>query len=136
MERHLVFYDGQCGLCDRVVQMLLRADKNKKFLFAPLQGTTAAEELKAVPAEVKQADSLILIENYSGKKGSLYIYGKAAFRIMWLLGGWWRGVGWISFLPSLLYDWGYRIIAKNRHRFFPQDACILPSPEEKERFLP
>lgn len=130
-----MFYDGECGLCDRVVQIVLKADKNKIFLFAPLQGETAAKELKDVAQEVKQADSVILIENYTSADGQLYIYGQAAFRIMWLLGGWWKLIGWMSFLPGFLYDWGYWIVAKNRHRFFPQDVCIIPPADEKDRFL-
>lgn len=27
-------------------------------------------------------------------------------------------IGSLSFLPAFLFDWGYRLIAKNRHRFF------------------
>jgi predicted DCC family thiol-disulfide oxidoreductase YuxK len=135
-KKHLMFYDGQCGLCDRIVQIVLKADKNKIFLFAPLQGETADRELNNVPEEVKQADSVILIENYSDGNGELYIYGKAAFRIMWLLGGWWKLIGWKSYLPAFFYDWAYWIVARNRHRLFPQDVCIIPPLDEKERFLP
>ena len=62
--KHLVFYDGECGLCDQVVQFLLKADKNKGFVFAPLQGKHAALALKDLPEEAKQADSIILIEDY------------------------------------------------------------------------
>lgn len=136
MKKHLVFYDGECGLCDRVVQFVLKADKQQIFLFAPLQGETAAKELHDVQEDVKQADSVILIENYTDGEKKLYLYGKAAFRIMWLLGGWWKLVGWKNFLPAFLYDWGYWIVARNRHRFFPQDSCVIPPLNEKERFLP
>ncbi|MEM1282390.1 MAG: DCC1-like thiol-disulfide oxidoreductase family protein [Chlamydiota bacterium] len=134
-KQHLVFYDGECGLCDRVVQIVLEADKKKIFLFAPLQGETSAKELRDVPEDVKQADSVILIENYTTENEKLTIYGKAAFRIMWLLGGKWKLLGWLSFLPAFLYDWGYWIVAGNRHRFFRQDICIIPPASENERFL-
>ena len=97
--KHLVFYDGKCGLCDHAVQFLLKVDKRKQFVFAPLQGTTAAAELKDVPEHIKQADSLILIENYQSKDQIIYILGKGAFRITWLLGGVWSLLGWLNFLP-------------------------------------
>lgn len=136
-QKHLVFYDGQCGLCDRVVQIILKADKKKQFLFAPLQGETAGKELQQIPHVINKTDSVILIENYrSNGKRALYLYGKASFRIMWLLGGSWKLLGWGFFFPSFFYDWGYWIVAKNRRRLFPQEACIIPTSAEKERFLP
>lgn len=133
---HLVFYDGECGLCDRAVQFVLKADKEKKFLFAPLQGTTAEELLADLPPKMKQADSLILIENYKEPTQQLHILGKGALRICWLLGGAWRLFGWLSYLPPILYDWGYRLVAQNRHRLFPQTECVIPDPAQKDRFLP
>ena len=134
--KHLVFYDGQCGLCDQVVQFVLNRDKKGLFAFAPLQGKTAAEKLKSLPSDIKNLDSIILIENFNTPTEKIEVLGQAAFRILWLLGEKWTMLGWISFLPPCLYNWGYRIVAKNRHRFFPQDICIIPNPQMKDRFLP
>lgn len=133
--KHLIFYDGNCGLCDKVVQLVLKIDTQEIFLFAPLQGKTAAKMLQALPQEVREADSVILIEQFRGEKPAILIFGKAAFRILWLIGGWWTPLGWISFLPSVLYDWGYRLIARNRHLIFRQDICVIPSTENRSRFL-
>lgn len=135
MNKHLVFYDGRCGFCDKVVQFLLRRDRKKVFVFAPLQGTTAAKILQDLPPSLKTIDSLILVENYQTPEQKFYLLGKGAFRICWLLGGMWRLLGWVSFLPSFLYDWGYRIVARNRHRIFPNDSCVIPNPADKDRFL-
>lgn len=131
---NIVFYDGQCGLCDYVVQWLLEADKKQQFLFAPLQGMTAQRLLSRLPPEAKEADSLIFIENAESSNPQYYLYGKAALRICWHLGGFWALLGWISFLPSVLYDWAYRLVARNRHKIFPE-ACTLPTQEQKHRFL-
>lgn len=136
MNKHLVFYDGHCGFCDRVVTFLLKQDREGKFLFAPLQGTTAEKLLKDMPAEVKQADSLILVENFQSPNEKIYIFGKGAFRIAWLLGGAWSLIGWISFLPSFLYDWGYRLVARNRSLLSGSKECRIPDPSQKGRFLP
>lgn len=133
---HLVFYDGECGLCDRIVQTLLKVDKHECLAFAPLQGETASRYLKDLPSEYKGVDSLILIENYHSESHKIYIRSKAAFRICWLIGGSWVLIGWLSFLPAFFFDWAYRLVAKNRHRLFPQTACILPRPDQKHRFLP
>ncbi len=135
MYDHLIFYDGQCGLCDRAVHIVLKADHQYLFAFAPLQGHTAASLLKDIPEELRGADSVILIENYKLPSRHVSIRSKAAFRTCWLLGGWYRLIGWKGFLPAWLFDWGYRLIATNRHRLFPPVSCIVPDLADKERFL-
>ncbi len=131
---HLVFYDGECGLCDHVVRWLLPRDDKKQFLFAPLQGKTAQEVLSHLPEEIKKADSVILVENYRQDDESVSIYGKAAFRIAWLLGGKWKLMGWLNFLPAVLYDWGYRLVARNRKKIFGE-TCLVPDSSYQDRFL-
>ena len=56
--RNLVLYDGECGLCDRAVQFLLRHDKKGAHAFAPLQGDTAKPYVGAVTS----FDTMILVE--------------------------------------------------------------------------
>src|ERR1700681_2926076 len=96
---HLVFYDGNCGLCDRIVQFLLKEDKHKRFVFASLQGETASQYLRSLPPEIRFTDSLILIENYRSLYPRVHILAKGALRIAWLLRWPWLLVGWLSFFP-------------------------------------
>lgn len=130
--KHLLFYDGSCGLCDHAVQFVLERDKSGLFAFAPLQGETVQTYFNKPPGE----DSLILIEDFKLPKSKRYLFGKGAFRILWLLGGPWALLGVMNFLPASLYDWAYRLVAKNRHRIFRKDSCRLPAPQDKSRFLP
>jgi predicted DCC family thiol-disulfide oxidoreductase YuxK len=132
---HLVFYDGQCGFCDHTVQFLLKRDRKKQFLFAPLQGETAKQVLKNLPENYKSEDTLILMENYQTQTEHIYILGKAAFKVCWHLGNFWTLLGLFSFLPGCLYNWAYRLIAKYRHSFF-SNVCLLPDPRYADRFLP
>ncbi len=136
MPKHLIFYDGQCGLCDYAVQFVLKRDTTHQFAFAPLQGKTASIMLQDLPEHLKGADSLILIEDYASANPHFYILGKGALRICWLLGGGWVLLGWLSWLPSFCYDWAYRLVARNRHSFFDNDRCVIPDPTQKNRFLP
>lgn len=129
--KHLVFYDGVCGLCDQAVQFVLRHDKNDLFLFAPLQGETAKKY--DLPKDI---DSIVLVENFGTHNEKLLVMGKAVFRICWLLGGFFTLIGWLSFLPSWLYDFGYRFVAKRRHIFFKNTSCVIPTKESKIKFLP
>ena len=134
--RHLIFYDGECGLCDRFVQFLLKGDKNKQFVFAPLQGETATQYLKNLPPEIRFTDSLILIENYRSSYPRVSLLAKGVLRIAWILRWPWMLIGWLSFLPGWCFDWIYRLAAAHRYYFLSQTECSLPSEDHKERFLP
>ncbi|KAF3362965.1 hypothetical protein PHSC3_000499 [Chlamydiales bacterium STE3] len=132
-QKHLVFYDGECGFCDQTVQFLLKRDTDKRFLFAPLKGETANHYLKQIPSGT---DSLVLIENYQTPQEKLFLYGKAALRILWLLGGRWTLLGMLSFLPSFFYDWAYRLVARYRYRFYSAACRIHPLESSKrDQFL-
>lgn len=134
--KHLVFFDGACGLCDHSVQFLLRVDRKKVFQFTRLQGETAKKLLTELPKEVMDEDSLILIENFHSNEQKVYLMGKAWLRICWLLGGWFSFIGWMSFLPSWPFDQLYRVVARNRSRFFSKESCRISNENDRERFLP
>lgn len=128
--RHLVFYDGECGLCDRSVQFILAHDVEHLFCFAPLQGKTAQKYLKN---EHFAADSLILIEDYQTNL-RVTTEGDAIFAIcrqlpfpIYLLSG-------FRWLPAFLYNGVYRWVANRRKRLFSL-SCVLPDPNHPERFL-
>jgi predicted DCC family thiol-disulfide oxidoreductase YuxK len=133
---HLVFYDGNCGLCDYLVQFIIGQDKQKQFVFAPLFGETASQYLNNLSLDLRYEDSLILIENYQSPNRQYYLLSKAAFKIAWQLGGYWKIPGALFFLPAFLFDWLYRLVALYRHHFISNKTCNLPLEDQKSRFLP
>lgn len=133
--KHLLFYDGECGFCDLSVQWVLNHDPAQLFAFAPLQGETAKRLLADLPPDLKQLDSLVLIENHQSSHPRYFFLGQGGFRIAWLLGFPWSTLGVISFLPPFLYNWGYRLVARNRHKLFPNTKCVIPE-QSSGRFLP
>lgn len=134
--KHIVFFDGTCGLCDYIVQILLTIDSKEIFIFAPLKGEVARQELTHLPEAVKGEDSLVLEENWETPKKEFFLLGNGALRILWLLGGFWKCIGWMYFLPSAPFDWLYRVVAKNRHRLFAKKQCFIRTEKNKHRFLP
>ncbi|MDR3625022.1 MAG: DUF393 domain-containing protein [Chlamydiales bacterium] len=133
--RHIIFYDSTCGLCDHAVQFLIRQDKNKCLLFAPLQGITAKEKFGPLLDSLLQEDTLVLLENEGVSKEKYYLRAKAVFRALWYIGGIWRLIGWHFFLPTFFYDYLYRVLAKNRRSL----GCPLIknlTQEKSDRFLP
>lgn len=126
----IVFFDGVCGLCNAAVDVLLRADRRKALLFAPLQGETARQRLSTAPDAA--FDTIILLDAHGRHERS-----DAALRICQHLGGLWRL--WLVFwlIPRPVRDSVYGFIARNRYAWFGQKAaCRLPTPAERERFLP
>lgn len=127
----LVFYDGECGLCQKSVQWLLDHDSNGRLRFAPLQGSTAADTL-GERDELADVDSIVFLED-----GELYVRSRAAFRIASYLDPGWRWLRHLRVFPTFLTDLGYRFIAKIRYRVWGKaDVCRIPSIEERARFLP
>lgn len=108
---HLIFYDADCPLCQRSVQAILKLDKAKIFLFAPLDGKTASQELKP---ELLKENTLILLEHYQKPMQRQWIRGRAVSRILWLIGGKWRFLGWLCYVPFGV-DLAYRFVAHHRH---------------------
>jgi predicted DCC family thiol-disulfide oxidoreductase YuxK len=135
--RHLVLYDGVCGLCDRTVQLLLRADRRGVLTFAPLQGETAPAILRR-HAIGDALQSLVLIRDPGTDGETAFTRSRAAFRIGAALGGLWRVLAWARFVvPRPLADRAYDFVAARRYRWFGRfDACRLPEPGVRERFLP
>ena len=126
----IVYFDGVCGLCNRSVGLLLRHDRRRVLRFAPLQGDTAHERL-GLTAD-GDPDSIVLED-----AGRLWHRSDAALRIAAHLGGWWRCFAVLRVIPRPLRDALYDVVARRRYRWFGRkETCRLPTPEERERFLP
>lgn len=133
MLKHLIFYDGTCPLCNHAVRFVLAADKEKKFLFAPLKGVTATKEISSLHLRNPNLDTFVLLQAYGTDHEKTLIEGRAALRVLWLLGGFYAWVGLLSFLPSFLFDAVYRLIARYRFKLF---SLKQPIDTSSERFLP
>ena len=127
----VVFFDGICGLCNSTVDFILVRDTSKRFRFAPLQGQTALRELPI--EDVQRLDTIVLQTPVGTFRRSA-----AVVRILWGLPGMWPGVGWLLWLvPGPLRDLGYRVVSAYRFQWFGRkETCRVPTPEERERFLP
>ena len=129
---HIVLYDGVCGLCDRSVRWILRRDERGLLRFAPLQGETTAALRKAIPGIPEDLTSVVYLRG-----DRLHLRSKAFLHLAWHLRWPWRALYGLRWFPALLGDLPYRLVAALRYRLFgKKDACTLPAPGERERFLP
>ena len=128
--KKIIFFDGVCNLCNFSVQTVIRFDKKNNFYFAALQSKFATEFF-AVHNFVPKSDSILY---WDGKKMSeqstaaLKISKSLSFPVNLFLFFW--------IFPKPVRDWGYKLIARNRYKWFgKQDSCMIPTPDLKRRFL-
>jgi len=133
MHEHLIFFDAECPLCHRAVQHVIEIDVDHRFVFAPLNGETARAILTGPLAFYRNANTVVLLENYQSTEREFWVRSKSILRAYWLVGDGWKSVGWLSFLPSCIGDYFYSWVAKHRHQF-----KLKPMGEigPAERFLP
>lgn len=130
IHKKIIFFDGVCNLCNHSVQTVIRFDRKKIFYFAALQSTFAMRFFNAHNFS-RLSDSIIYWDGnkfYEQSDAALKISRHLAFPANLLL------IFFIS--PKPLRDWGYRLIARNRYKWFGRkNSCMIPSPELKNRFL-
>jgi len=163
LESHpILLYDGVCGLCNRLVQFILRRDPGGVFRFAALQSALAGRVLARHGARADDLDTVYVVIDYELPGERLVGQSDAVIFIMKKLAetadprspeqpgaavptqpqptprfAFWRAVGLaLQLVPRPLRDWGYRVVARGRYRIFGRsETCVLPAPESRDRFL-
>ena len=127
----MIFFDGVCGFCNRFVDFVIWADLRREILFSPVQGETSVKfslYQDQPPREWKIA--------YVDEKG-VYEGADAILLVLKRLGGLWRLPALLIYVPRPVKDYFYGVISRNRYSIFgKRETCRVPSPEERERFLP
>ena len=133
----IILYDGVCGLCNRLVQFLLKHDKQGRLRFASLQSDFADKVLRRHGFDAKDLDTVHVVENYDEPGERVLQRSDAVLRAGRELGGFWGSSSAIArVVPRVLRDLVYRLVATNRYRVFGKyDSCMLPDPSQRSRFL-
>ncbi|HWJ58001.1 MAG TPA: DCC1-like thiol-disulfide oxidoreductase family protein [Vicinamibacterales bacterium] len=126
----VVLFDGYCHLCDRSVQFVIDHDRRRVFRFAPSQSPGAAPLLAR--CGLGQAPGTIVFVERDGWS----VRSTAAIRMARRLGLPWSLAAIALIIPAPLRDVVYRVIARNRVRWFGRrDTCRIPTPDEASQFL-
>jgi predicted DCC family thiol-disulfide oxidoreductase YuxK len=134
--RTILLYDGVCGLCNRLTRFVWSRDPQGAIAFAPLQSTFAKTLLLAHGHRADELDTFYLVTDMGTENEKLCARSTAAFAVLERLRWPWPMLAWMRVLPGLLTDAGYGVIARNRYRVFGRyDACPLPAPEIRARFI-
>lgn len=128
----LLLFDGTCVSCDFIVNLILKNDFKKQFLFAPIQSSWGQMILPSLGLSTEELTTLVLIQNNK----TAYTYSSAVFLVFDLLGFPFKFFCFLSFLPVTFTDFIYSLYARNRYRFFGKlNTCRLLTSEEQKQFL-
>ena len=131
MDKPIVLFDGVCNLCNSAVQFIIRHDKKNIFMFTSLQSDTGQKLLAQYDLPLNELNSFILIEN-----NKAYTRSSGALRVIKKLKGLWPLLYGFMIVPKFIRDGVYNWVGRNRYKWFgKQDACMIPTPELKARFL-
>jgi predicted DCC family thiol-disulfide oxidoreductase YuxK len=129
MSDMIIFYDGDCGLCNRSVQFVLKHERCSEISFSALQSDFAKTFF-----DEHQLPSADFSTFYFYKDNHLYQKSKAAFKVISYLKWYWRPLRIFSLLPVKLTDSVYNFIAKRRKKI-GGTFCVIPSEGNRNRFI-
>jgi predicted DCC family thiol-disulfide oxidoreductase YuxK len=134
--RHLLLYDGVCGLCNGAVQAVLARDRRGIFDFAPLQSVTSRAAVTQSGGDPDDLDTIYVIANYRDASSRTLARAAAVLFVMKALGWPWKAAGLLEILPNAVLDRMYDVVARHRYRVFGRlDRCAVPPPEHRARFI-
>jgi predicted DCC family thiol-disulfide oxidoreductase YuxK len=109
----ILFYDGDCPLCNRVVSFILNNEKSPIIFFSAQQDAPTQIWLATHPDFLINEDTVYY---YDGK--SFYKKSTAVLRLIPSLKFYWSFLylGW--FIPKFIRDWIYDGVAKRRKKLF------------------
>ena len=120
MNKLVVFYDGDCKICNWWTSFVIQRDPNKIFEFQPMT-SQKANQFFVLNQSLKK-DAIMVLD----QQNNYWIASQAVFKIVGHLKGLPRILTLFKFLPTRFNDWIYYLVAKNRYRFFKKsDACEI-----------
>ncbi len=129
--KKLILFDGVCNLCNYSVQKIIKFDTSDTFVFTSLQSNLGQNILKELNIDSQQIDSIVLYDS-----DKYYIKSSAILKIVNDFGMLWKWTQIFWLLPKPIRDYLYRIVAKNRYKWFgKKQQCMLPSNDIKAKFI-
>jgi predicted DCC family thiol-disulfide oxidoreductase YuxK len=126
----LILFDGVCVLCSGWVDFVIARDPAQRYRFVAIQselGRALAIRFGVDPDD-PQTNAVI-------HDAQAWFKGDSALQVWRDMPGWrWTRVWWL--LPRPVRNVVYDLIARNRYRLFGRhDACLVPTPDIRSRFL-
>lgn len=114
----VLLFDGECGLCQRVVRGLRWCDRAGRLRFAPLQSPPAQRFLRAHGLPTEDFDSLIFIPDWDEQDRAPLFRTDGALAAVRHCGPLGRALALLRVIPRGARDAFYRVVARWRYRVF------------------
>jgi len=128
-KRKIICFDGRCALCNNFVLFVAKNDTKDCFRFISLENPKINTLLEV--NIIAKSNSIILISNNSitlESNAALLILKELRFPISALI--------LLKFIPRIIRDFIYSIIAKNRHLFFGKiNSCSILNRKKNKQLL-
>ena len=129
-DKHIIFFDGVCNMCNSFVRLIIKLDYKEQFVFCPISSKKGQKIINKFNLELKNIDSIILLKN-----NKITLKSEAVIEILVSLSLLFRFFLILKILPSKLLDLIYDFIAKYRYKLFGRkESCIIPDEKYKSRF--
>lgn len=124
-------YDGVCVLCSSSVQYALKHERDHAIRFVAIQSPEGRKLAKRYGIDPDEPETFLFVED-----GRAWPKSDGVLALVEHLSGPARLLKLGRVLPRAVRDRLYDRIARNRYRLFGRkDACELPDPAQRHRFV-
>ncbi len=124
----LVFYDGECVLCNKSIIWFIKNDTKNILKFSHFKSKFVLKKHKNV-SKIEAVSIRDDNGNYLNRSDAiLYLLKKLnKYKFLRILG---------SLTPKFIRDSIYNFIAKNRYKWFGKyESCLIPDDKIKSKFI-
>jgi len=149
--KQVILYDGVCNFCNSWVDLVLKIDSKKMFMFCALQSDTGKDILEFIGRDRGDLSSVVYVKRLDMKDGwkdrtdrrssdnfTVYVKSDAALYVAEDLGLFPSVVVRLvaMLVPRMLRDGIYDVVASNRYRFLGRrQQCRCSDSGDPSRFL-
>ena len=118
----VIVFDGICNVCSGGVRFVARHRIEPPFRLIPMQSAEGRALLVQCGIDPDDPTTFLVLDG-----GLILTQSDASIHVMAAIGGLWRLVVVARVIPRAWRDWLYRLLARNRYRWFGRRAtCDLP----------
>ena len=131
-DRTVLVVDGDCALCSWGARTIARADPGDSFRITPMQSDAGRALMAHVGLDPRDPCSWLALVDGCALTGS-----DAVIEVGRRLRGGWPVLARVAGrLPRPVREWAYRLVARNRRRWFGRgDLCGVDEPELQARLF-
>jgi predicted DCC family thiol-disulfide oxidoreductase YuxK len=118
----VIVFDGICHVCSGWIRFLGRHRIDPPFRLLPMQSAAGKALLIAYGIDPEDPATFLVLD-----RGRQLTESDAAIHVITALGGFWRTAHLARIVPQPWRDAAYRLLARNRYRWFGRrGTCYLP----------